>query len=170
MSKNKKNAPLSLWEQQEGEGVKAFEAFCLYLQMGEARSQDKVAKELGKSTTIISKWSAKYKWVDRVAAWTAEVNRQVQQEQINDIKKMRKRHADLATAMLVKAARALKKIPEDDIKPADVSRMVEVASKLERISRGDSETVIEERDGGTATPAVQFYIPKNGRDDDTEEE
>ena len=77
---------------------------------------------------------------------------------------MRKRHADLASAMLVKAAKALQRIPEDEIKAGDISRMVDTAAKLERVSRGDVGEVIEERDGGSAVPAVQFYIPDNGRD------
>lgn len=42
--------------------------------------------------------------------------------------------------------------------------MVETASRLERLSRGDVGDVIEERDGGESVPAVQFYIPDNGRD------
>ena len=74
--------------------------------------------------------------------------------------------------MLVKAAKALQRIPEDEVKASDVSRLMETASKLERISRGDVGDVVEERNGGDATPAVQFYIPDNGRDkkDDDEEE
>jgi len=48
--------------------------------------------------------------------------------------------------------------------------MVETASKLERISRGDAGEVVEERDGGPATPVVQFYIPDNHRDTKAEDE
>ena len=77
---------------------------------------------------------------------------------------MRKRHADIASAMLIKAAKALARIPEDEIKAADVSRMVETASKLERISRGDVGEVVEERQGEAAPSPVQFYMPNNFRD------
>ena len=77
---------------------------------------------------------------------------------------MRETHANLATAMLVKAARALQRIPDDEIRAQDICRMVEVAARLERESRGDSGEVVEVRDGGTAPDLVQFYIPDNNRD------
>lgn len=158
------------WERQKGETSRAYEAFTVYRDMGAGRSQAKTSQKLGKNSRTIADWSTKYEWVKRVAAWDAEQDRIARQAQIDEIKKMRKRHADLATAMLVKAARALSKLPEDEIKATDVSRMVETASKLERISRGDVGEVVEERDGGAATPAVQFYIPDNGRDRDEEDE
>ena len=152
------------WERQPGETTRAYEAFVMYRDMGADRSLRKVVQKLGKNFTTIGEWSGKYKWVDRVAAWEQEQDRVNRQAQLDEIKKMRKRHADLANAILIKAAKALQRIPDDDIKATDVSRMVDVASKLERISRGDVGEVIEERDGGKTPDAVQFYIPDNGRD------
>lgn len=151
------------WEPVENESSKNYEAFCIYRDMGTQRSLSKVAKKLKKSETLMGRWSGQFNWVERAAAWDSEQDRIARQKQIEDIKKMRKKHADLAVDMLVKAAKALKIIPEDEIKPADISRMVETASKLERISRGDVGDVIEERDGGEAINPVQIYIPDNNR-------
>ena len=151
------------WERQKGENNKRFEAFSLYRDM-KSRTLAKVAAQLGKSNGLIERWSREDKWGERVAAWDDEQDRIAREAQINEIKKMRKRHADLANAMLVKAAKALGRIPEDEIKASDVSRMVDVASKLERVSRGDVETVVEERMGEAAPPPVTFYIPDNHRD------
>lgn len=158
------------WERQQGETSKAWQAFQTYRDLGITRSLQKAADTLGKSRGLLEDWSSKFEWGKRTAAWDAEVDRQARQAQIEEIKKMRKRHADLASAMLVKAARALQRIPEDEIKAGDVSRMVDTASKLERISRGDVGDVIEERNGGEAIQAVQFYIPDNGRDKTDDEE
>lgn len=156
-------AKVDPWELQEGESTKAFEAFCVYRDLGINRSIAKAGESLGKSQALLEGWSSKHSWVDRAAAWDAEQDRILRQEQLKEIKKMRKRHADLAHDMLLKAAQALKFIPEDEVKAADISRMVEVASKLERISRGDSGEVVEERDGGEAINPVQIYIPDNSR-------
>lgn len=156
--------PPEPWERQKGETSKAWEAFSIYRDMGADRSHAKLSQRLSKNTRTIAEWSKKYEWVKRAAAWDAEQDRIARQSQIDEIKKMRKRHADLASAMLVKAARALQRIPEDEIKATDVSRMVETASKLERISRGDAGEVVEERDGGPSVPVVQFYMPDNHRD------
>lgn len=166
---SKATIPPEPWERQKGETSRAYEAYTVYRDMGPNRSQAKVSKELGKNSRTIADWSAKYEWVKRAAAWDAEQDRIARQQNTEEIKKMRKRHTDLASAMLVKAARALQRIPEDEIKAADVSRMVETASKLERISRGDAGDVIEERDGGDAPKIVQFYIPDNHRDGGEEE-
>lgn len=151
------------WELQPEETSRAYEAFCIYRDLGPRRSMRETAEKLGKSQGLMEGWSTKYKWGERATAWDNEQDRIARKSQLEEIKKMRKRHADIASAMLVKAARALQRIPDDEIKAGDVSRMVETASKLERLSRGDVGDVIEERNGGDAIPAVQIYVPDNGR-------
>ena len=162
------------WDRREFESSKAYEAFCTYRDMGTQRSLSKVSEKLQKSETLMGRWSRTYDWVERAAAWDEEEDRIAREiarkEQAEEIKKMRKRHADVATAMIMKAARALNRLKEEEIRPNDISRMMEVASKLERISRGDVGEVIEERDGGQATPSVTFYIPDNQRDKKEEEQ
>lgn len=157
------------WERQEGETPKAFEAFSIYRDMGIDRSLRKVVQHLNKNLTTIAEWSSKYEWVDRVAAWDAEQDRIARLEQIKDIKKMRKRHAGIASQMLLKAAEALQNLDPEEIKAQDVSRLVDIGSKLERISRGDVGEVVEERDGGEAINPVQIYIPDNQRSRDQDE-
>ena len=112
----------------------------------------------------MSRWAGEYQWSERAAKWDEEQVRIARESQLEEIKKMRKRHADIASAMLIKAAKALQRLPEDKIKAQDISRMVETASKLERLSRGDVGDVVEERSGGEAIPPVKFYMPENGRD------
>lgn len=155
------------WERRENETSKAYEAFCEYRDMGIQRSLSKVAEKLQKSATLINRWSREKDWVKRASLWDDEQERiereKAQKEQAKAIREMRKRHADLAQVMLIKSAKALARMPDDEIKPGDISRMVDVASKLERISRGDVGEVVEERDGGKAQPSVTFYMPDNGR-------
>lgn len=167
---SKATIPPEPWERQIGETSRAYEAFGVYRDMGPDRSHAKVCQKLSKNRATIAGWSSKYEWVKRTAAWDAEQDRIARQNQIDEIKKMRKRHTDLATAMLVKAAKALQRIPEDEVKASDVSRLVETASKLERISRGDAGEVVEARDGGEAPKVVQFYMPDNHRDANEEPE
>lgn len=158
------------WERQPGEGIKAFEAFNTYMLMGTSRSLSKVAHELGKSSQLMSKWSSLWNWVDRATAWDIEQENLARKDQIEAIKKMRKRHATLATQMLAKVTRKLSQMSEDELTPQDMKAWVETASKLERLSRGDTSEVIEERDGGQAVETVQFYIPDNGRDGEKNED
>lgn len=162
------------WERLESEGTKPYEAFAIYRDMGRERSLSKVAEQLQKSDTLIGRWSRTHDWVKRAAAWDDEQDRIAreiaQKEQAEEIKKMRKRHSALAKKMLDTAEEVLAAIPRNEIKASDISRMVDVASKLERISRGDAGEIVEERDGGSAIPTVQFYLPSNSRDIDDEED
>ncbi len=166
----KKNSFPEPWERQPDETAKQFEAFAIYRDLGIERSLSKVGGLLGKSKTLMDRWSTANSWVERAAAWDREQDRILRQQQLDDIKKMRKRHADLATAMLAKTARAMQKIPVEEIKAGDIGKWLEVASKLERISRGDVGEVVEERAGGTTEDVVRFYIPDNGREENPEKD
>lgn len=157
------------WECQENETPKAYEAFCSYRNMGPDRSIVKIGQKLGKNKATLEKWSRQHNWVKRAAAWDLEQDRVVRESQIEEIKKMRQRHTQLAMKMLDEAERMLELISDRDIKAADISRMVETASKLERISRGDVETVIEERQGENMPSVVTFYMPDNKRQKDGNE-
>ena len=168
------------WERQENETPKQFEAFATYRDM-EERSLSKLAQQLNKSKQLLGRWSSANNWVERCAAWDNEQDRILRQEQIKDIKKMRKRHADTGALMVSISNMALKKMIDTsnpqkprlradiEITPNELARLVEVGSKLERIGRGDVGDVIEQRDGGEAINPVQIYIPDNnrGRDNDT---
>ena len=167
MSRNSYQAPPGTppWERQSREGTKAWEAFQVYRDLGTDRSIRQAAEQLGKSAKTLQEWSTRHAWMDRVAAWELEQDRQARKAQLAAIRKMRQEHAALGFSMLSKAAKALKSIPENEIKASDISRMVEVGSKLERLARGDVGEVIEERDGGESLPTVTFYMPENHRDD-----
>lgn len=170
MGKPAKEPEMLPWEQQPGESPKAFEAFNRYLLMGTERSLQKVAFELDKSTNMMGKWSSRWKWVERVAAWDIEQERQARNEQAEEIRKMRKRHASIATSMLAKVSKRMQQMQAEELTPQDIKAWVEAASKLERLSRGDSSEIVEERDGGKAIDPVQIYLPDNGRDEAEEEE
>lgn len=163
------------WEPQEidgkKEGTKAYQAFSLYLLQEEGeRSAAKVAEELGKSENLIYRWCSQWNWVERAALYDAEQLRRRRVQQEKEIANMRKRHATLATNMLAKAAKALQTKAPEELTPQDIKAFVDVASKLERISRGDSGEVVEERDGGQAINPVQIYIPDNNRDGGEEDD
>lgn len=157
------------WERQLNESPQAFEAFAQYRDMGASRSLAKVSRVLCKSKALMERWSVDHDWVKRVASWDAEKDRVARQKQLDDIVAMRERHAAIAKKMMDTADNALNNIKPDEVSTNEIARLVEIASKLERISRGDVGEVIEERDGGDAVSPVQIYIPDNnrGKDKDT---
>ena len=118
------------WERQEGESVKAYEAFQCYLNLGETRSQRLVSEQLSKSRQLISRWSANYQWVERVAAYENDLQRQAHAEAVKKARQMADRHISIAMKMQQKALQALK-----DIDPKNLVAFIREATKLERENR-----------------------------------
>ena len=123
------------WERQEGESVKAYEAFQCYLNLGETRSQRLVSEQLSKSRQLISRWSANYQWVERVAAYENDLQRQAHAEAVKKARQMADRHISIAMEMQQKALQALKKMDPRDIDPKNLVAFIREATKLERENR-----------------------------------
>ena len=124
-------------------------AFAAYRDMGAERSLHKVAEKLSKSDALMKRWSSQWHWGIRADAWDDELDRRSCRELQKGIAEMRKNHVGIAKAMLVKSLQALQRIPVDEMTPRDVATMVDVAAKLERISRGE----VTERTEGKQTIA-----------------
>lgn len=145
------------WERQRGEPSRAFRAFALYRDMGaERRSLRRLAEEMGVSLRLVSRWSRKHHWVERCAAWDDEVDRLAREEQTRAIAEMRRQHAEEAVRLRLAAVKRLMEQLEgftlEDLDQADLLKIWGEAVKVERLSRGEPETVQQQqitgRDGG----------------------
>lgn len=125
------------WERIEGESVKAYEAFTVYLNMGAERSLIAVARQLSKSKTLMARWSSTYGWVERVAAYDADVQRRVHAEAVKSSRKMNDRHISIALKMQKKALEALAKMRPEDLDAKNLVAFIREATKLERDNRAE---------------------------------
>ena len=156
------------WERQEGESVKAFEAFTVYLGMGDERSIREVAQRLAKSRTLIGRWSVTYQWVERVAAFDADVQRKAHAKAVKKRRNMVDRHISIALKMQEKALMALEQMDPADIDPKNLIAMLREATKLEQEMRTAAvderrAAIADVEDTGEADD-VLIYLPENGRD------
>ena len=103
-----KNSDSQPWERRDGEGIKAYEAFSLYLQMGSDRSLRKVAQQLGKSKTLIDRWSSTHSWVERVGAYEEHLQEEAYKTARKKSRKMADRHISIAMQMQELALKKLK--------------------------------------------------------------
>ena len=161
----KKEVEALPWERQPNEGPKPYEAFTIYRDLGKERTLPKVAEKLGKSLGLTSRWSSAYNWVERVAAWDDEADRQAAQKQLKDIANARVRQRKQAVKMQLKALQLLESIKDGDAKLSEIVSLMKLGMEQERICLGDVGDVIEERKGDSV-PAVQIYVPDNGRGKD----
>ena len=133
----KKIAPKP-WEKQPNESPPAFEAFAIYRDMGADRSYLKVATKLSKSHTIIKRWGSANNWQERIDEWDNEQDRIAREALTKGVTSMRKRHAEIANALISKGLVALQKLTTDDISAKDIISMIETGIKNERLARGET--------------------------------
>ena len=138
------------WERQPHETTKAYQAFCAYRDMSEARSLLKVCQRLGKSKTLMDRWSAQWGWAKRVQAYDVYMERQLRLESEEERKAMARRHAQIATGMLSRVAKRLndllrseeRGVPIPELSLDQLARWVDVAVKTERLSRGEPASTL----------------------------
>ena len=146
------------WERQKGESAQAFEAFSLYLEMGADRSIRAVSQELGKSKTLIDRWSRTYKWVERCRAWDNHLQYEAKKAAITEVRNMTKRHVTMAQQIQNAAMLALKELGSDMVNPKNFAAIVKLATELERQNleaevAAVSEDITSTQDDGPSTLA-----------------
>lgn len=80
------------WQRRDGETPPAYDAFQEYLRI---RSTGKVADSLGKSTTLIERWSAAHDWVARSVAFDRFLNDQALDGMVHDLSACRDKNLAL---------------------------------------------------------------------------
>jgi hypothetical protein len=156
-------------ERQPNETAVAFEAFRTYLEMGPSRSLAKVGRALGKSKTLMDRWSKRHAWQARVAAFEAVATRAADDAHMDAIARRSKRQAEVAqlhgeASLTVArevlrrladpeaAAVALAKVPLDELLriSASMGRMHNRAVVTERLALG-----LTTEQGGEPMPRAQ---------------
>lgn len=148
------------WERQPKESARAYEAFDLYLKMGPERSLRKVGQELGKSNTLISRWSSAWNWQERCRDYDNYLKRQELEEQRKAVKKMQQRQIQTAMLMQKKAVEALDKLDPERLSPKDIKEFIKMASELERLNR--TAVSKEELEDSEDNVTVDIYLPEKG--------
>ncbi|TAM68311.1 MAG: hypothetical protein EPN50_05040 [Chloroflexota bacterium] len=142
------------WEPQPGESSPAFAAFVMYRDLGPGRSITKTAEALGRNRTLIGDWSSRWRWQERIAAWDGELSRRTLDAEADERRAMVKLHARTARAVvnvvarrvLGDEARGIQAIDPNTLGPQDLARLLDVAVKVERLSRGAPTESVEVHD------------------------
>lgn len=119
-----------IYEKLESETQKAYEAFCVYRDMGISRSLERVIQEGGRSSTIVQKWSSLHNWVERVNAYDLvqeAIARQILEEENREayrqkLRKYRQENEDIGNAFRATGVAMLKEVREfaKNLKASDI--------------------------------------------------
>lgn len=162
------------------ESTAAFVAFKVYCELGEDRSHVKVAQQCGKNVSLISRWSVRWRWLERCRAFDDHLDELRLRAIYRERTKMAERQARTAVlgqalvvqglqqllADLAQAQLAAKhgKNPPRVVSADELARMFDVCSKVERICRGEPDVnavasinvVVVEREQSRAEEAKQL--------------
>jgi mannose/fructose/N-acetylgalactosamine-specific phosphotransferase system component IIB len=123
---------------------KSFEAFRIYRDMGTSRSLVQVAKQLGKSNTLLCRWSSKHNWIERVALWDGDVDRRMTRQELFDREAAAMRHMrisrrmqELADGQIKKHRQMAKEVTGYTIEADKAARIAKEAIQIERLVLGD---------------------------------
>lgn len=174
------------WDRQPQETDQAWSGFVLYRDLGPAvRTLAKAAKAASKSAPLFLDWSQRWDWVARCRAYDAYLDKKKREADEAAIVDMRRRHIDFSMALQGTAALALNKIMNAEKAPAldakgrpmldakgrpmlspltlkasEVRDLAELGVKLERLNRGEPESIAEQRvvpDAQPSGPAPLLY-------------
>ena len=126
-----------LWERQPMESARAFAAFSRYRDMGPGqRSSAKVAQELGRSKTLMDRWSSCWSWVKRAEAWDAE-----QEHTRAEAMRARQLQAveedfQLGAALTAKAAKNLMALADAGLSAQEIVRLAHEGVVIKRLTLG----------------------------------
>ena len=134
------------WDFREdlGETERAYHYFCLYrdmdlpLGMNARRSLRKAAEMSQLSIVSVNAYSRKYKWVERCKAYDLyreKLRRRLHEEELD---KMYANHAKIGGSIIAKAMKKLLQTSDDMLTMNDVTKLLEIGIKTERISRGET--------------------------------
>jgi hypothetical protein len=143
------------WERQPGESDKAYVAFRTYRDQEPPRRLADVCVSLSRSMTLIARWSAKHKWLDRAAHYDTNVERTRAAGTAEARREMNDRHAMLAKAMSAKVAKRIQDLSPDELSPGELGRWMQTISLVERLALGEA-TERTERTGDAAGEGNTF--------------
>jgi hypothetical protein len=157
------------WDRLTGESSKAYAHFCLYRDMGQGRSLRKLAKDGNCTAKVrqLDRWSSRWKWVERSQRYDDHLQYQDRLRQEKERKDMLTRHGKIAVLGQNLVVKGIEKLLADveqgkrDLSASDASRLLDVAVKIERLSRGEPTEISEL--GGSNEHPVRLNIEARAR-------
>lgn len=128
-----------IYEKLESETAKAYEAFCMYRDMGPTRTLERLREKIGGSGRHLQTWSYTHDWIKRVEVYDTEqeaIARQILEEENREsyrekLRKYRQEDEEIGNALRATAVIVLKKfrafandLNPKDIKPSNAANIV----------------------------------------------
>ena len=154
------------WERQPNESAKAFEAFKIYLEMGDDRSYAKVGQKLCKSKAIIDRWGGVWKWQERVREHDNFIQAEADKKLVKAEKQRRVRLGSVSDQFMYKALQALEKIDPAKLSTQELMAMMRMAVMLNDKHRTILPKEAEDRETESLLGALLLAFEAEDNEDD----
>ena len=128
--------PIQLWEQQPGEGPRAYAAFLEYRDIPSDRSYTEVARRVKKSVNIVARWGRVWHWQHRINAWVRHQENEKQAAILRSITETNDRHTAISRLLQQKIVERLRAMKAEEIEAKDIPKWLSVAVEVERMALG----------------------------------
>jgi len=157
------------WDRQIGESSKAYSHYCIYRDMGVSRSLRHMAGLPGCTSVRrqLNRWSSRWGWVERCQKYDDHLLHQDRLRQEKERRDMVSRHAKIAVLSQNLVVKGIEKLVAEveqgrrDLSASDASRLLDVAVKIERLSRGEPTEISEL--GGSEDRPLKLSIEERAR-------
>jgi len=172
---------IATWGQRANESDPAYEAFKVYRNAGAQRSLRKAAREVGKSRSLIERWSRRHEWQNRIATWDLEQQDLRKEARFQAVSDHEERTGKLARAVLGRVAAELGVQHKGrcqtcgrgpaELKPATLATWLKAGVEVERLALGLStagapqvtQTNVTQVQAGSTTTLVLIRDPETQR-------
>jgi len=138
------NAPILLWEKQNGESDKAFAAFVIFRDEAADRTYQKVADKLQCSHANVRQWAYRWKWRDRVDAYDRDMDEKHREAMARGRTEMRERQARIGASMQIIGTHGLRELQAKieqklplNLSTGEIAQLISEGAKMERAARGE---------------------------------
>lgn len=163
--KSKKDTPtvinLNPWDRQISETDVSFEAFVIYRDLGPGRSLEIVREKLGKSATLIERWSSKHDWGGRVAQWDTFLDQQKQSRILFNLDQTVDRMMTISGALMALGAQRLNTVEPEKLPITVAARLIQIGAKIQESAFRISQTGLDEETENVLETAVLILPQKN---------
>lgn len=138
--------PSYVWERQPDEDWKHFEWFCRWR---DSSAKDRritiFARSIGSTPVTVKKYMELHAWEKRFDAYKLKLAEEKQELDSIEREEMCKRHSLLSMKLQDKLNEAIDNIEAEDLTAKDIVAWLDIAVKVDRLSRGQSTENISEQ-------------------------